>query len=557
MFDFMRTIKGRLFLFLVLAAMGTLILIGLSLNSLHSTLRENRESAVARHAEVAHGILTHFHQQQQEGLLSREQAQQRAVDAVKELRYAGEEYFWINDMHPRMIMHPVNPNLDGQDLRNFEDPEGNRLFVDFVNTVRDRDAGHVHYLWPKPGFSDPVEKTSYVIGFEPWDWVIGTGVYNDDIQRAFMLEIRRMAVFVFILMAVFFIPMMLLLRAIMNSATHITTVAHELSEGEGDLTKRLPVIGKDELSDVSSCFNLFIEKTQRTVINVRDSVEGVASASEELSSTSNQMSASMAQQSETVGQVASAIHQMSSTVGEVARNMGDVENNASMALEAATEGGDVVRRSSREMESIADQVSQATASAQALDEKSKRVEEVIQVINDIADQTNLLALNAAIEAARAGDAGRGFAVVADEVRKLAERSTHSTEEIIDIVKTIQSGVNHVTDAMNQVNNKVRQGSELSQEADGAFNKVLHGMENLQGLIAQNVAAIEQMAKTSEQITDDVQSISAASEQTAKASEEVAYASSDLARLSADVQQHLSAFKVDGEKNSNVKLIPRG
>ncbi|ADU66811.1 chemotaxis sensory transducer [Desulfurispirillum indicum S5] len=558
MLDIFRTIKGKLFLFLVCAAMGTFILIGISLSTLHGTLKETREVTIKQLAEVGHGVLAHYHRQATENKMSMDEAKAAALTAIKSLRYEGQEYYWINDMQPRMIMHPINPRLDGQDLSSFEDPTGNRLFMEFVRTVRENGRGHVNYLWPKPGHDTPVEKTSYVIGFEPWGWIIGTGVYNDDIQSAFWSEVGRMTIFVAALVIVFFIPMVLLLRAIMGSANRIAAVSMELSQGEGDLTRRLPIQGRDELTEVSRFINAFLEKTQQTVINVRNSVEGVASASEQLSSTSSQMSSSMGQQSETITQIASAIHEMSHTVGEVSRNMGDVENNANMALDAAKAGGEIVQQSTSEMEGIAREVDETASFAQSLEEKSKRVEEVIQVINDIADQTNLLALNAAIEAARAGDAGRGFAVVADEVRKLAERSTNSTQEIIEIVKTIQSGVNQVTRSMGTVNDRVQHGASLSRQADEAFTTVLQGMENLQQLIEQNVAAVEQMAKTSEQITEDVQSISTTSEETAKASEEVAFASRDLARLSADVQHHLDAFKVDDDsRKHSMKLIPRG
>ena len=143
--------------------------------------------------ESAHGALVHFHALETSGKLSREQAQQQAVAAVKALRYEGSEYFWINDMHPTMIMHPIKPELDGKDLSATADPNGKKLFVEFVDEVKRNGAGFVAYYWPKPGADRPVPKISYVKGFAPWGWVIGSGIYVDDVDAEFRSSARYFA----------------------------------------------------------------------------------------------------------------------------------------------------------------------------------------------------------------------------------------------------------------------------------------------------------------------------------------------------------------------------
>lgn len=155
---------------------------------LQSTLVDDamtaREKATRQHVEVAHGVLTSAHALETSGKLTRDEAQRLARDTVAALRYDGKEYFWINDMHPRVVMHPIKPELDGQDVSATKDPNGLALFAAFVDQVRREGQGFVAYQWPRPGAVEPVDKLSYVKGFAPWGWVIGSGIYIDDLRHA-------------------------------------------------------------------------------------------------------------------------------------------------------------------------------------------------------------------------------------------------------------------------------------------------------------------------------------------------------------------------------------
>src|SRR6218665_2575147 len=152
-----------------------------------------RVDATRQHVEVAHGVIAWAHAQEQAGRMSREAAQATARQAVGQLRYDSHEYFWINDMQPRMVMHPFKPELDGQDLSGHKDPTGFALFKAAVALVRAEGRGSLSYQWPKPGSEAPVDKISYVQGFEPWGWVVGSGVYVGDLQEA---QRQRMQVFI-------------------------------------------------------------------------------------------------------------------------------------------------------------------------------------------------------------------------------------------------------------------------------------------------------------------------------------------------------------------------
>src|SRR3990167_8031379 len=150
----------------------------------HDRSYQARMDVTRQHVEGMHGALVWAHAQELAGTASREQAQKMAINLVNKARYQGTEYFWINDMTPRMVMHPIKPELDGQDLSENRDPKGQRLFVAFVDKVRSEGAGYVSYGWPKPGEKEPVPKVSYVKGFAPWGWVVGSGVYVDNVTAA-------------------------------------------------------------------------------------------------------------------------------------------------------------------------------------------------------------------------------------------------------------------------------------------------------------------------------------------------------------------------------------
>ncbi|MFZ3175088.1 MAG: EAL domain-containing protein [Thiobacillus sp.] len=183
-------LRSKLFM-IVAVALGAMVLIAtLALMDERSRLMEDRAVKTRHLVESAHGVLVRFHSLQQRGELTEGEAKRAALDTIRTMRYDGSEYFWINDLEPRMVMHPMMPELDGKDLSGFTDPNGKRLFVAFADTVRKNGAGFVDYLWPKPGLTRPVSKISYVQGFSPWGWVIGSGIYIDDVNRIFWDAMR-------------------------------------------------------------------------------------------------------------------------------------------------------------------------------------------------------------------------------------------------------------------------------------------------------------------------------------------------------------------------------
>jgi methyl-accepting chemotaxis protein len=188
---FRLTIGRRIYALIGLSVVGLLGIGLLDSRELSSSLRQQKEIELTHLGELALGIVKEEHAATQNGGVAVADAQKRAMARLAALRYGNSDYFWINDMHPRMVMHPIKPELNGNDLTSMKDPNGMALFVEFANVVRKDGAGFVPYEWPKPGFGKPQPKLSYVVGFAPWGWVIGTGVYIDDLNAQTWASTQR------------------------------------------------------------------------------------------------------------------------------------------------------------------------------------------------------------------------------------------------------------------------------------------------------------------------------------------------------------------------------
>jgi methyl-accepting chemotaxis protein len=229
-------IKHRLWIIAGLAILGILVISGAALLSLKGTQMEEKRLKTRHLVEVAHSVIEYYYDLSKSGSMPEKEAKQGALAAVKSLRYEREEYFWINDMHPTMIMHPYKADLDGKDLSDFKDPDGKKLFVEFVETVKSKKSGFVYYLWPKPGFTKPVEKVSYVKGFEPWGWIIGSGIYLDDVEAAFRRGVRNSSAIAFLILTVVsFVVWQVsksILRPLGGEPALVADIARRVSDGD-------------------------------------------------------------------------------------------------------------------------------------------------------------------------------------------------------------------------------------------------------------------------------------------------------------------------------------
>lgn len=491
------TIGKKLATLAFTAALGIALLITFFFITERILVLDERKSSVRQAVEAAHNILVYNQNLAAKGVLSESDAKRNALEAIKSFRYGDGEYFWVNDMQPRMVMHPIKPDLDGKDLSQNKDPKGKFLFMEFVNTVKANGAGFVFYLWPMPGSDVDVEKVSYVKGFEQWGWVVGSGVYLDKINSMVLKRSINFLIFAMVIMAALLLISLIVARSIVRPMRHAITVAQSVAAG--DLSTRIEVKNRNETGQLMQALKDMTSSLTRTVQQVRLGTRTIAGVSAQVSAGNLDLSARTEMQARSLANTASTMKRLTSTVNQNADNARQANQLAASASDVAGKGGAVVTQVIDTMGSI--------------NESSRKIVDIIGVIDSIAFQTNILALNAAVEAARAGEQGRGFAVVATEVRNLAQRSSAAAKEIKaligDSVEQVKIGgalVDQAGATMIEIVASVRRVTDIMTEISAASLDQIDGIEQVNQAIAQMNEATQQNAALVEEAAAEAQSM---------------------------------------------------
>jgi methyl-accepting chemotaxis protein len=563
-------VGSKLLLMGLLPLLVLLALLGLILHTEADDLLSERKLKTRHLVEVAYDVLTHFHQQEQLGALSPSDARRGAVNAVKALRYGGTEYFWINDLEtptPKMVMHPTVPSLDGKvlDAPKFnaatsmqegadgevQQLDGMNLFVAFNTVVARAEHGYVVYQWPKPKAGggtteENYPKLSYVKKFAPWGWVIGSGIYIDDLDTLFWGRATKLGSATLLLGVALFGISTMITRSIVSPLTDMQKAMTGVAQ-TNDFTHRVTIGRNDEVGQTGRSFNSLMEKLRDIIINLRGATADVARSAQALAGAADRSKQTSGRQSEAAAAVAASIEEISvalTQTSDSARRSSEIAGSMSQAVDDALR---IIRRSMSEMEHTAGAIRSSSEEVQQLAQSSEAISGIIGVIKGIADQTNLLALNAAIEAARAGEQGRGFAVVADEVRTLAARTSQSTQEIAALIGAIQGRIGSTVATMQAANDRAAQSAQLTSQSEDALQKVVHGS-------AETVRNIQDIADAAHGQDAAVREIAIRIEQVAQMTEENSAATlhnhkvaNELGDLSTSLRELAMRYRVDEDK----------
>ncbi len=499
-----------------------------------------------------------------------ERFQKDAMAVIGSLRFGptAKDYFWINDAHPKMVMHPIKPALNGKDLSGFKDPDGKFLFKEFVKTCQENGEGFVDYLWPKPGFDEPVRKLSYVKLFDKWGWIVGTGIYLDDVdqmvadkQNEIHTQLAGQRNWIISIMLVILLAaggmVTLITRKISASIVSASAMLKDIAEGEGDLTHTLQVQSKDEVGEMAGWFNLFVNKIRGIISEVKEKATHLDDSSRDLAGISEHMSKGTEQTSAKAGKVSEAAGTMSTNVTAVAAAMEEASTNMSMVAAAVEEMTATINeiaentgKASIITSDAVDQTGQASTQVSELGSAAQQIGKVVETITEISEQVNLLALNATIEAARAGDAGKGFAVVANEIKELARQTAEATGEIKQKVEDIQSStkgtvtqISTISEVVNQVNEivstiatAVEEQSVTTQEIATNVSQASEGIGEVSKKVAQN-------SGFSASIAQEIAEVTQATGEMANSSGQVNLRAGELADLSQTLIKMVGRFKV--------------
>jgi methyl-accepting chemotaxis protein len=413
--------------------------------------------------QSAWSVASHYGQQAEAGRMTAAQAREAAMQALKSMRYGENNYFWINDLYPRMIMHPTNPALDGKDLSQNRDPNGVPIFVEMAKICKEKGEGRLEYAWAKPGSTQPVPKVSYVKLYQPWQWVIGTGVYVDDVEA----ELRTLALA--------FLTVAGLACAFSIGLTYLVA---------GSVTGP-----------------------------VRKIVQGLMEGADQVNSAANQVSSASQSLARDASAQAASLEQTSASSEEISAT---TRKNAENSQASAGHMTDTVRL----VIEANQRVTEMTASMNEINASSGKILNIIKVIDGIAFQTNILALNAAVEAARAGEAGMGFAVVADEVRNLAQRSAQAAKDTSALIEEsiaksrngsdklgkVAAVIRNITTSATQVKTLVEEVHVGNQEQARGVEQIAKALTDMERVTQRTAANAEQSAAASEELSAQAESM---------------------------------------------------
>ncbi|MGN4989931.1 methyl-accepting chemotaxis protein [Aeromonas sp. 97A] len=477
---------------------------------------------------------------------------QKVKELLRPLRYSSDGYFFVYDFEGNTILLPVRTELEGKNRWNDKDAKGKLLIQEILKSARQGD-GFTEYWTAKPSIGRDAPKLAFTLVLDKYQWAIGTGFYIDDIDNELAAlraeresnmhaSLQSSVLVILLILGITLAATVIVGNRVTKPLADAVLALNDIANGDGDLTQRLKVQSQDEIGQLASAFNRFVERIQSVVSQVGETSNHLFSAVDKLHHLSEHYDHQMQGHSRETDQVVTAVTEMSSTAQEVAASASNAATATSDAARESDAARGVVSGAINSINRLVGEVHTASGVIEQLAQETAKIGSVVEVIRGIAEQTNLLALNAAIEAARAGEQGRGFAVVADEVRSLAGRTQQSTKEINEMLQRLQGGVKQAVEVMQASEERSQETVQEASHIASSLDSMVMAVSTINDMNIQIATAAEEQHAVSEEINKNLVAIQQIVSELTSAAVESNSTTRDLASTGDKLRKLVSQFR---------------
>ena len=519
--------RGKILLMLATALVALLFMAVSALLQQRSQIIESRRELLTTAVQSAHSIVASYQAKAASGAMPVEEAQKAAKDALRVSRFGGPEgkteYFYIWTLDSKGVMHPIKPEWEGQDMAGkVKDGAGTDILKQISTALNASSNGRVFVptMFARPGSQSLVPKLQYVIRVDGWNWMVGSGLYTDDIDQLVRKTLlSNLAIVLVVMLVVGGVGLLVtrsVLRQIGGEPTDAIAVMSEVAQG--NLDTPIPDAPAGSLLDG---LGRMVVSLRQLVTEVRSATESIATASSEIAQGNNDLAHRTEDTASNLQSTASSMEELTSTVRQTSDSAQTANQMATSAATVAARGGEVVSR--------------VVATMQDINASSNKISDIIGVIDGIAFQTNILALNAAVEAARAGEQGRGFAVVASEVRSLAQRSAEAAKEIKALIGASVE--------------KVESGTQLVGNAGATMTEIVESVQRVTDIIGEIRSATSEQSQGIAQVNTAMNQLDQMTQQNSALVEQSTAAADSLREQAMKLTQVVALFRVNGSNAS--------